>query len=64
MDVPIIAASLFEGDVGDGDDAINKRSSVGLADKILGKSFELPAGFKNLFKIVINPKGSLATPRQ
>ena len=64
MDVPIIAAARFEGDVGDGDGAIDKRSSVGLADKILGKFFELSAGFKDLFKIVINYKGSLATPRQ
>lgn len=64
MDVPIIAAAWFEGDIGDGDGAIDKRSSLGLADKILGKFFELPAGSKNLFKIVINHKGSLATPRQ
>jgi len=35
MDVPIIAASLFEGDVGDGDDAINKRRPIALADKVV-----------------------------
>ena len=56
MDVPVIAAAWFEGDIGDGDGAIDKRSSVGLADKILGKFFELPAGFKNLFKILLTIK--------
>ncbi len=64
MDVPIIAAAWFEGDIGDGDGAIDKRSSLGLADKILGKFFELLAGFKNLFKIVINHKSSLVTPQR
>ena len=64
MDVPIIAAARFEGDVGDGDGAINKRRPIALADKVLSKFFKLFAGFKDLFKIVINYKGSLATPRQ
>ena len=64
MDVPIIAAAWFEGDIGDGDGAIDKRSSLGLADKILGKFFELPAGFKDLSKIVITHRSSLVAQRQ
>lgn len=58
INVPVIAAAWFEGDIGDGDGAINKRRSLGLADKILGKFFKLFAGFKDLPKIVITHRSS------
>ena len=64
MDVPIIAAAWFEGDIGDGDGAIDKRRLIALADKILGKPFELFAGFKDLSKIVITQRSSLVAQRQ
>lgn len=52
MDVPIIAAARFEGDVSDGDGAINKRRLIALSDKVLRKFFKLFASFKDLPKLL------------
>ena len=64
MDVPIIAAARFEGDIVEGDGAINKRRPLALADKVLRKFFKLFAGFKDLSKIVITHRSSLVAQRQ
>ncbi|WP_313678980.1 hypothetical protein [Corynebacterium stationis] len=56
INVPVIAAAWFEGDIGDGDGAINKRRSLGLADKILGKSFKLSPVSKTCSKLLLTIK--------
>ena len=64
FDVPVIAASQFSDDLGDGDGASGNRCSAALIDKMLGELFKLYAGSKNLFKIVITHEISLVSPRQ
>ncbi|WP_300908123.1 hypothetical protein [Corynebacterium stationis] len=56
INVPVIAAAWFEGDIGDGDGAINKRRSLGLADKILGKFFKLSPVSKTCSKLLLTIK--------
>src|SRR5699024_5725024 len=64
FDVPVIAASQFSDDLGDGDGASGNRCSAALSDKSLDALFKPSAGTKRLYKIVIPPKISSVSPQQ